>query len=159
MNLKLPGHCETTIIATSKKELRFCLASGTSLDALPQAVTSPHNLRTWLSGTELFEDSSTGLEDLSLRGKALLDSALAPYSDSSEAGPIVVEGYWAGDDPNDQIAFSRVRAILVKQYLQNRLHIDSANIGIVSLKNSPPPGLGHPSWDGICIVLPHKASS
>jgi phospholipid/cholesterol/gamma-HCH transport system substrate-binding protein len=118
--------------------------------------TSPHNLRTWLSGPDLFQNSSVGLEDLSMHGKALLDSALAPYGDASDAGPIVVEGYWGGDDPNDQIAFSRVRAILVKQYLQNHLHIDSGNIGIVSLKNLPPPGLGHQSWDGICIVLPHK---
>jgi hypothetical protein len=66
----------------------------------------------------------------------VLDSAVT--QPNKLEGPIVVEGYWNGDDPVDRIAFSRVRAILVGQYLENHFHIDSGNIGIVSMKNSPP---------------------
>lgn len=119
--------------------------------------TSPVNYRAWLSGSELFQKSSSGLEELSARGKALLDSAVTQSSKSSVEGPIVVEGYWNGDDPVDRIALSRVRAILVSQYLENHFDIESDNIGIVSMNNSPPAGLGHPTWDGICIVIPRKA--
>jgi phospholipid/cholesterol/gamma-HCH transport system substrate-binding protein len=119
--------------------------------------TSPVNYRAWLSGPELFQKSSSGLEELSPRGKMLLDSAITQSDRPSLEGPIVVEGYWNGDDPVDRIALSRVRAILVSQYLENHFHIESENIGIVSMRNSPPTGLGHSSWDGICIVVPRKA--
>ena len=120
--------------------------------------TSPHNLRTWLSGPELFQNTSNGMEELSVHGKSVLDSALAHYDNPPDRSPIVVEGYWGDDDPTDQTALARGRAILVKQYLKTHLHIDSDDIGIVLMKNSPPSGLGRATWDGICIVLARKAA-
>jgi hypothetical protein len=27
------------------------------------------------------------------------------------------------------------------------------NVGVVPMKNSPPNGLGHLTWDGICLVV------
>jgi phospholipid/cholesterol/gamma-HCH transport system substrate-binding protein len=118
--------------------------------------TKPANYRAWLSGSEVFQNGSNGLEELSQKGKALLNAALAKYSDSPVESPIVIEGYWGGDDPADQLAFSRIRAILVRQYLQSHFQLESGNLGIVSLKNSPPDGLGYPTWDGICIVIPRR---
>ncbi len=123
-----------------------------------QFFTKPGNFRAWLPGPDLFEKNSTGLEELSARGKALLDSALTEYGNSLFESPIVVEGYWDGDDPVHKVALSRDRAILVSRYLENHFHVDSDNIGIVSMKHSPPSGLGHATWDGVCIVIPRKGS-
>ena len=123
-----------------------------------RVFTSPGNFRAWLAGSELFQNGSGGLEELSVRGTALLNSALTQYSDSSVESPIVIEGYWGGDNPADQIAFSRSRAILVRQYLQDHFHIASTNLGIVSMKSLSPVGLGHSTWDGICIVIPRRTS-
>jgi phospholipid/cholesterol/gamma-HCH transport system substrate-binding protein len=123
-----------------------------------RVFTSPRNFRAWLAGSELFQNGSGGLEELSVRGKALLNSALTQYNDSSVEGPIVIEGYWGGGNAADQITFSRTRAILVRQYLQEYFHLDSGNLGIVSMKNLPPVGVGHPIWDGICIVIPPRTS-
>ena len=67
--------------------------------------------------------------------------------------PIVIEGYWNGNVPADQIRFSRTRAMLVRQYLQARFQLDPRNMGVVALKNSPPRGVERTAWDGICIVL------
>jgi hypothetical protein len=83
---------------------------------------------------------------------------LTEYDEFSVGVPIVIERYRSGDSMADQIAFSRSRAILVRQYLQNHFHIAPGNLGVISMKNLPPVGVGHPTWDGICIVIPRKAS-
>ncbi len=89
---------------------------------------------------------------------ALLNGALAEYGDSVVESPIVIEGYWRGGRPADQLWRSRSRAILVRQYLQTHFQLDSSNLGIVPMKSSPPNGMGHTTWDGICIVVPRKKS-
>ena len=118
--------------------------------------TNPGNIRSWLAGPELFQRTSGGAQELSGRGKSLLDSTVKEYNSDSAAGPLVVEGYGNGDDPVYGVALSRLRAILVSQYLKSRFHIDSGSIGIVSMNNLPPVGVGHATWDGICIVIPRK---
>jgi len=54
-----------------------------------------------------------------------------------------------------QISFrlSRSRAMAVRQYLQMHFQLDTEDLGVVPLKNMPPAGMKHTSWDGICIVL------
>jgi phospholipid/cholesterol/gamma-HCH transport system substrate-binding protein len=116
-------------------------------------VTSPANYRAWLSGTELFQHDSSGREELSAHGRALLDNALAQYGDPVVETPIVIEGYSEQDSPADQIALSRGRAILVRQYLRNHFQLDPGNLGAVPMRNLPPNGVDHPTWDGICIVV------
>jgi phospholipid/cholesterol/gamma-HCH transport system substrate-binding protein len=118
--------------------------------------TSPGNFRTWFAGPELFQNGAGGLEEISVHGKLLLNSALTQPDQFSVGAAIVIEGYWSGDSdsPADQIAFSRSRAILVRQYLQNHFHIAPGNLGVVSMKNRPPTGVGRPTWDGVCIVIP-----
>lgn len=113
---------------------------------------NPANRRTWLSATDLFQVSKDGLEELSPQGKLLLDAGLAQLGNSALDGSIVIEGYAESEDPATQFSMARSRAILVSQYLQDHLQIDQRNLGIVSMKNLPPAGAGHPTWDGICIV-------
>jgi phospholipid/cholesterol/gamma-HCH transport system substrate-binding protein len=117
------------------------------------AFTSPANYRAWLSASELFQAGSNGQEELSAGGKSVLDGALTENGDSIFESPIVIEGYCNGILPADQLRLSRIRAILVRQYLQNRFQLDSSNVGVVALKDSPPAGLVRKSWDGICIVV------
>ena len=117
-----------------------------------RAFTDPQNRRVWLSGAELFQRGSNG-EEISTKGKALLNAALTQNGDPIVDDPIVIEGYSNGDAPADQLRFSRSRATLVRQYLQARFQLDPRNMGVVPLKNSPPKGIERATWDGICIVV------
>lgn len=117
-----------------------------------RAFTDPKNRRVWLSGPELFQNGSNG-EELSAKGIALLNAALTENGDPIVESPIVIEGYWNGDAPADQLRRSRSRAMLVRQYLQARFQLDPRNVGIVPLKNSPPTSTERAIWDGICIIV------
>jgi hypothetical protein len=92
-------------------------------------------------------------ETLSAKGKRLLSAAIGQHGDSLPDDPIVVEGYSDGADQADQLASSRNRAILVREYLQRQFHLDRSDVGIVFMRNSPPDGVGHSHWDGICMVF------
>jgi phospholipid/cholesterol/gamma-HCH transport system substrate-binding protein len=117
-----------------------------------RAFNDPQNRRVWLSGAELFQRGSNG-EELSANGIALLNAALTQNGDPMVESPIVIEGYWNGDAPADQLRFSRSRAMLVRQHLQARFQLDPRNMGVVPLRNSPPKGMERTTWDGICIVV------
>lgn len=122
------------------------------------AFTSDANYRAWLSTSELFVVSANGEEELSTGGKALLDRALTQDGDSIFESPIVIEGYCNGTQPAEQLRLSRIRANLVRQYLQSHFQLDSNNLGMVAMKNSPPSGTDRKTWDGICIVVLRKKS-
>jgi phospholipid/cholesterol/gamma-HCH transport system substrate-binding protein len=109
--------------------------------------------RIWLSGSDLFQKTSNGVEVLSGAGRMLLVKALAEYGDAIVEQPIVVEGYSDAADVDGQISVSRSRAILLRQFLFTHYQLDMAKVGIVSMRNSPPPGVGRASWDGICLVI------
>jgi phospholipid/cholesterol/gamma-HCH transport system substrate-binding protein len=117
-----------------------------------KAFTNPANHRAWLPATELFQAGASGIEELSPQGKLLLDATVTQLGDSALDGPIVVEGYADNNDPATQLTQARNRAILVSQYLQNRLDVEPSNLGVVSMKNLPPAGVGHSTWDGVCLV-------
>jgi phospholipid/cholesterol/gamma-HCH transport system substrate-binding protein len=129
--------------------------TGISADKYRQdhLFTDQKNYRVWLPGTELFQKNSSGKEELSAQGKTLLANALAQYGESVVERPIVVEGYSDIDGPANQLALSRGRAVEARQYILNHFLLNSGNLGAVSLMNLPPSGLGHSTWDGICIVV------
>ncbi len=115
--------------------------------------TNPANERAWLSATELFRREGKS-EALSAEGKNLLNAAMDKFGESVFDRPIVVEGYSNGANPaNDSVSLSRHRAILVREYLQSKFQLYPSNLGIVPMKSSPPNGLGHSEWDGICLVF------
>lgn len=115
-------------------------------------VTDPKNARVWLPADGMFEVDSNGTEKLTAQGKKLLDNAVASNGDSIVEAPIVVEGY-SNAAGAEQIARSRSRSILVRLYLQNRFQLDASHLGVVALKNTPPAGLDHATWDGVCVVI------
>ena len=114
------------------------------------------NRRVWLSGSELFESGPNGEEELSPKGKAMLNGALTENGDPVIADPIVIEGYWNGPVPADQSRRSRSRALLVREYLQVHFQLDLRNLGVVALQNSTPKGTDRSKWDGVCIVVLKK---
>jgi phospholipid/cholesterol/gamma-HCH transport system substrate-binding protein len=118
-----------------------------------RAIASHTNRRVWLSGSELFQNGQTGEEELSAKGRALLNSTLAEYGDSIIESPIVIEGYRNGSVPADQLRVSRIRAMAVRQYLQSHFQLDTRNLGVVPMKSSPPNGMDRATWDGVCLVL------
>ena len=120
------------------------------------AFTNRANRRVWLSGSELFETGRNGEEKLSEKGKAMLDSSLTDNGDFAVADPIIIEGYWNGELPADQLGLSRSRAVLVREYLQVRFRLNQKDLGIVALRNSTPTGSKHSKWDGVCIVVLKK---
>ena len=73
-------------------------------------------------------------------------------------GAVVVEGYAVSGAPGDQLAVSRGRAILVRDYLHTRFQLDNHNIGLVPLRGVPPPSMQKASWNGVCIVLLTQSS-
>jgi phospholipid/cholesterol/gamma-HCH transport system substrate-binding protein len=115
--------------------------------------TNPANERAWLPATELFTKDGSNSEALSANGKQLLNAAIGQHGDSLPNDPIVVEGYSDGADSADQLSRSRNRAILVREYLQREFQLDQSKLGIVSMSSSPPLGVGHSHWDGICMVF------
>jgi phospholipid/cholesterol/gamma-HCH transport system substrate-binding protein len=129
--------------------------TGISADKYRQdrLFTNQANFRVWLPGAELFQQNSNGEEELSAHGKTILANALAQYGESVVGRPIVVEGYSEVDGPANQLALSRGRAVVARQYLLNHFQLNSGNLGAVALMNLPPSGFGHSTWDGICIVV------
>jgi phospholipid/cholesterol/gamma-HCH transport system substrate-binding protein len=123
------------------------------------AFTSRTNYRAWISATDLFQSGPEGSEELSPAGKALLDGALTEYGEGVVESPIVVEGYCGSTQSAEQLVRSRTRAILVRQYLQNRYLLGSGNLGAVALRNSPPKSVGQSTWDGVCIVVLRKKAT
>jgi hypothetical protein len=106
-----------------------------------------------LPATELFTKDGSNSEILSAKGKQLLNAAIGQHGDSLPNDPLVIEGYSDEADPAEQLTSSRNRAILVREYLQRHFQLDRSDLGIVSLRNSPPNGVGHSRWDGICVVF------
>ena len=115
--------------------------------------TNRANDRVWLSGAELFQKNSNSEEVLSAHGKTLLANALAQYGESVVGRPIVIEGYSDADGAANQLALSRGRAVVARQFLLDHFLLNSGNLGAVALMSLPPGGFGHSTWDGICIVV------
>src|ERR1700733_13335749 len=118
-----------------------------------KVFADPENHREWLTTEDLFQPASNGLNTLSPAGKKRIDTVAAQLGDSLVADAILIEGYSAAQDHDEQLALSRNRAILVSRYLHTRFQLNSRNIGVVSLNKRSPPGLHKDKWDGVCMVI------
>jgi phospholipid/cholesterol/gamma-HCH transport system substrate-binding protein len=119
---------------------------------------NPKNQRVWIEAAELFESKQGEGEMLSRTGKVRIDAAVAQLGDRVMGGAVVVEGYAISEAPGNQLAVSRGRAILVRDYLHTRFQMDNRNIGFVPLRGVPPPATQKDSWNGVCIVLLTRSS-
>jgi hypothetical protein len=112
--------------------------------------------RTWLDASNLFAAGSDGKGQLAETGRREIDSAVAPFVDSLLNRVVIVEGYCAEGTPDRQYLASRQRADLVREYLEARFHLVHSDVGIVPLRDKPPPGAGRTTWNGVAIVLFEK---
>lgn len=118
-----------------------------------KTFTNPDNHRDWFAVGDLFQSGSNGVETLSPSGEKRVNAVASQFGNSLAARPIVVEGYSATQDYDQQFVLSRNRAIAVSQYLRTHFHLDARNIGVVSLMDQPPSGMNKDKWDGVCIVI------
>jgi phospholipid/cholesterol/gamma-HCH transport system substrate-binding protein len=117
---------------------------------------NPNNQRSWLSADRLFQSGAHGAEELSAEGRTAVDAVIAGYGDAVFHHPIVVEGYSDAAGPAEQLAGSYNRAQLVRAYLEARFPFAAKSLGVMPLSSSPPSGLGHDRWSGICILVAQK---
>jgi phospholipid/cholesterol/gamma-HCH transport system substrate-binding protein len=117
---------------------------------------SPHNPRVWLRADSLFQQGTSGSEELSQDGKSAIDAAVVSFGDSIFTHPIVIEGYSDAVAPADALSRSYARAQIVRNYLEARYPFEAKNVGVMPLSATPPTGLGHKHWSGICIMVAEK---
>jgi len=115
-----------------------------------------NNSRVWLGAASLFQHGIDGSEELSVDGKRTIDAAVVSFGDSIFTHPIVVEGYSDAAAPADALSRSYVRAQIVRNYLEARYPFEAKNVGVMPLSATPPMGLGHGNWSGVCILVAAK---
>jgi phospholipid/cholesterol/gamma-HCH transport system substrate-binding protein len=123
-----------------------------------KSFVNPKNTRVWIKAAELFEPKQGDAEVLSQAGKARIDAAIVEFGERVLSHAIVIEGYAVSEGSGDDLALSRSRAGLVRNYLHARFQLENQNIGAVPLRGLPPPSTHKNSWNGICIVLLTQAS-
>ena len=116
----------------------------------------PNSSRAWLRADSLFQQETNGSEALSEKGKRSIDAAVVSFGDSVFMHPIVVEGYSDAVEPADALSFSYARAEIVRNYLVARYPFEAKNVGVMPLSSTPPTGLGHGDWSGVCILVAEK---
>jgi phospholipid/cholesterol/gamma-HCH transport system substrate-binding protein len=117
------------------------------------STQSPH---AWLQANALFQHGPHGTEEFSPDGKHAIDAAVASFGDAIFTHPIVIEGYSDAAGLADALSLSYARGQLVRNYLEARYPFTTKNVGVMPLSATPPPGLGHDRWSGICIVVAEK---
>jgi phospholipid/cholesterol/gamma-HCH transport system substrate-binding protein len=115
--------------------------------------SATENHRAWLRADDLFQLSAGGAEQLTQKGRTLLNVTVAQYGATILESPLVIEGYSDTVDAAQRLATSRTRAILVRNYVQNHFQLDPSTIGSVALENRPPAGLDRGDWNGIAILI------
>ena len=109
--------------------------------------------RSWLDAANMFVTGSNGSVQLDETGRHAIDGAGAPVVDSLPGHLVIVEGYSGTGSPDQQFVMSRRRANLVREYLEAHFHIVHSDVGIVPLRDKPPPCAGRDTWNGVAIVL------
>jgi phospholipid/cholesterol/gamma-HCH transport system substrate-binding protein len=117
---------------------------------------STQSPRAWLQANTLFQHGPHGTEELSTDGKHAIDAAVSSFGDSIFTHPIVIEGYSDAATQADALSWSYARAQLVRNYLEARYPFTAKNVGVMPLSATPPPGLEHDHWSGVCILIAEK---
>ena len=117
---------------------------------------NPNNPRVWLRADSLFQQRTNGSGELSEDGKRAINAAVVSFGDSIFTHPMVVEGYSDAAAPADALSWSYARAQIVRNYLEARYPFEAKNVGVMPLSATPPTGLGHEHWSGVCILVAEK---
>jgi phospholipid/cholesterol/gamma-HCH transport system substrate-binding protein len=140
-----------------KKRGYYNLEELTRNDYLSAKPLQKNMIRKWLRAAGVFEDTRDGTEQLSPTGQQEIDRTVAPVFDALPNHPIIVEGYSLEGSPSQQFVTSRIRAQLVRRYLETHYHLNHRNLGIVAMRTRPPDDAGMGEWDGAAIVIVNTA--
>lgn len=110
-------------------------------------------MRIWLASNVVFETKSDGSEGLTADGRARLDSALSTYLRYLPTNPLVVEGYATAGAVGERYQRSRMRAVLVREYLLSQYQLTPQNTGSIALAEDAPGSPTDGKWDGIALTL------
>jgi phospholipid/cholesterol/gamma-HCH transport system substrate-binding protein len=109
--------------------------------------------RVWLRAESIFRQGTNGSVELTDDGKRAIDTAVESFGDSIFKHPLVVEGYSDAATPADELAGSYARAQIVRNHIEAQFPFIAKNVGVMPLSETPPPGLEHDHWSGVCILV------
>ena len=109
-------------------------------------------LRVWVSAAVLFETDSSGREQLTIDGRARLDSAMATFLGYPPDTPFVVEGYADGVTRDVQFVLSRRRAELVRDYLAGKFGLDPGYVTTMAMGPDAPDSPANGRWEGVALA-------
>ncbi len=109
--------------------------------------------RAWLDAGAIFSPAGRGAVELSSRGRAEVDRAMADFVASLPNRPLMVEGYSSEGSPDERFRRSQERALAVQRYLQTRYKLAEGLVGAIPLGDTPPGQTGKDKWDGVALAL------
>jgi phospholipid/cholesterol/gamma-HCH transport system substrate-binding protein len=111
--------------------------------------------RSWLSAEELFEQDpqQPDVERFTDAGRKRVDAAIAPLLDRVPGNILIVEGYAQQGSLDEQYLRSRARAVVVRDYLINKYHLQSRSIGVMPLGADSAGNPGNQPWDGVALAV------
>jgi phospholipid/cholesterol/gamma-HCH transport system substrate-binding protein len=115
-------------------------------------VRNSHDYRMWFSAQPMFKADGHGDEQLTAEGKLQIDQVVNQHTDRVVESPVMIEGY-SDEHSAKQLGIARKRSLLVRNYLVMQYQLDPANVGMVTLQDHPPLGLGHDTWNGVSVVI------
>jgi phospholipid/cholesterol/gamma-HCH transport system substrate-binding protein len=110
--------------------------------------------RIWLSQDSLFSVQANGGElQLTAEGRTRLDDALATHLQRLVNSVLIIEGYAHEGSPANQYVVSRARAVVVRDYLIDRFHLDPAAVGLMPLGANAAGSPQGSTWNGVALAV------
>jgi hypothetical protein len=113
-------------------------------------------LRQWFSADAIFERNAEGQEVLGAEGKKRLNGAMAKILVYPRDSPLVVEGYSAEGQLDQQFLTSRQRAATVAEYLTAQFYLNPNWVTFMPMAAHQPPGDQADGTEGIVLTLFHS---
>ena len=112
-------------------------------------------VRVWLGADVLFESEwdQLGTERLTDEGKGRVDAAIGSSLLHVASGILMVEGYAQEGRVDEQYLRSRARALVVRNHLVGKFHLDPQATGVMPLGADSIDSPGKVRWDGVALAL------
>lgn len=111
-------------------------------------------VRIWLASDRVFDVVAQGeTVRLTEEGRRRLDSAMAPYLDRVADGVLMIEGFAPDGGRDQQYVISRARAVVVRDYLVDRFHLDPKATGVMPLGADSAESPSPRQFDGIALAF------
>jgi phospholipid/cholesterol/gamma-HCH transport system substrate-binding protein len=114
-----------------------------------------HVDRVWIESDQLFEPEPDRPheERLSDPGKVRVSIALGAYLEQIGSSIVMIEGYSQQGTLDEQYLRSRVRAMIVRDYLIAKFHLDPQSTGAMPLSADSPGSPEKAPWDGVAVAI------